>query len=433
MGLTTSSETTATTVPEWYTKYQQDLAAKGAAGLASAQFVGPTDLQNAAFGAAARNVGNYQPGLDAATSTAGRAAGVDITGAAQPFLTAGTQTSGLDAAGNYLTQGSTGADQIVGNYMNPYTQNVVDQIRAANQQNIAQNLSPGLTSGAVGAGQFGSQRGANALAMGVSNANIGALGEQAKALQSGYASALAAAQAQRVNQLNAGQTAGTLQNVANANQIQAGQIASNAASQQGTLYTNAAKLQADLANQQQTQALTDVNTQATMGAQQQTIEQNRQNFGLDTASKAAAIMNNAVIPQTTTKTATGSTLSAIAGLGTLAAGLFTKNASGTAPWDNMSAAMKNAYKGIFGNGAELPGGVTFTGTGPTGFMRGGLPVDMNSYDPTAEIPTYGSITEGGNGGGEDNSNDTITGGSGNDTVDGGNDSVTGGNNDDGLD
>ncbi len=359
MGLTTSSETTATTVPAWYTKYQQDLAAKGSAGLDSAQFIGANDLQTGAWNAAARNVGNYQPGLIAATNTAGRAAGTDITGAAQPFLTAGTQTSGLDAAGNYLTQGATGADQIVGNYMNPYTQNVVDQIRLANQQNIAQNLSPGLTSGAVGAGQFGSQRGANALAMGLSNANIGALGEQSKALQSGYAGALAAAQAQRANQLNAGQTAGTLQNAANANQIQAGQVAANAAGQQGTLYTNAAKLQADLANQTQTQGLTDVNTMATLGAQKQTIDQNEQNFGLDTASKAAAIMNNAVIPQTTTKTATGSTLSAIAGLGTLAAGLFTRNASGTMPWDNLTASAKAAYNTMFGSTPLAPG-VTYT-------------------------------------------------------------------------
>jgi hypothetical protein len=409
MGLTTSSETTATTVPAWYTKYQQDLAAKGSAGLDSAQFIGANDLQTGAWNAAARNVGNYQPGLIAATNTAGRAAGTDITGAAQPFLTAGTQTSGLDAAGNYLTQGSTGADQIVGDYMNPYTQNVVDQIRLANQQNIAQNLSPGLTSGAVGAGQFGSQRGANALAMGVSNANIGALGEQSKALQSGYAGALAAAQAQRANQLNAGQTAGTLQNAANANQIQAGQVAANAAGQQGTLYTNAAKLQADLANQTQTQGLTDVNTMATLGAQKQTIDQNEQNFGLDTASKAAAIMNNAVIPQTTTKTATGSTLSAIAGLGSIAAGLFTRSAgpNGTTPWDSMSAAMKNWWKD---KGVDP----TKANTDPiTGVGTYNDPNDFDSSDTYTYDPNTGNYTA------VDNS--------GNDTVDGGNDSVTGGN------
>ncbi len=425
MGLTTSSETTATTVPDWYTQYQKALATKGSAALdpvLGAKFADATDQQKAAWAAATANVGNYQSGLDDAGLTAGRAAGTDIIGAADPYLTGAAKTSGLTAANDYLTQGSTGADQIVGNYMNPYTQNVVDQIRLANQQNIAQNLSPGLTSGAVGAGQFGSQRGANALAMGLSNANIGALGEQSKALQSGYAGALAAAQAQRANQLAAGLTAGNLQNTANANQIQAGQVAANAAGQQGTLYTNAAKLQADLANQTQTQALTDVNTQATLGAQKQTIEQNKQNFGLDTASKAAAIMNNAVIPQTTTKTATGSTLSAIAGLGTLAAGMFTAGRDGKTPFDNLTDAGKAAWNKTFGEAATASGVTYVPGLGYVNDR--GKAVNPNGTDVLDTSGDFGTTT-GGNGSADVvTGNDTVSGSGGSDTVSG-----SGGNDD----
>ena len=178
--LTQSSATTATTTPTFYTDYLSNLASQGtAAGNAAMSPTGsaawdPNANQTAAFNNVSSNVGNYQPGLATAGNTLGTAAATDITGATSPYLTAGTTTSGLSAANPYLQSGSSSSADLVGNYMNPYTQSVVNQIGAANQQNIAQNLSPGITAGAVGGGQFGSQRGANALSMGISNANIGA-------------------------------------------------------------------------------------------------------------------------------------------------------------------------------------------------------------------------------------------------------------------
>lgn len=186
--------------------------------------------------------GAADPYLNAGTATRGTTAaqsGVSSglqqnTGSqsANPYLASGTSTSGVTQANPYLQAGTQGSEQLIGNYLNPYTKDVISQIGAANQQNIAQNLSPGITSGAVGSGQFGSQRGANALALGISNANIGALSQQTQALQSGYAQALAAAQAQRTNQLNAGSTAGQLQNQFNSNQVNAGQISGNLQAQQ---------------------------------------------------------------------------------------------------------------------------------------------------------------------------------------------------------
>jgi hypothetical protein len=218
--------------------------------------------------------------------------------------------------------------------MNPYTQNVVDQIRLANQQNIQQNLSPGITAGAVGGGQFGSQRGANALALGISNANIGALGQQAAALQSGYAQALAAAQAQRANQLNAGSTAGTLQNQFNTNRVTAGQVAGNAATQQATNQRDVGTAQASLADQTQKQGLADVNALSTLGANEQAVNQARVTAPLDILSKQAGVMSGANIPTTTNTTFNPSTLSSIATLGSTAGGIMQKpvvgkNADGT--------------------------------------------------------------------------------------------------------
>lgn len=349
--LTQSYSTTATTTPQFYTDYLNNVAARGTAGANAAQYVGASPLQQQAFTDVAKNVGNYQPALNAAGRNYGAAASTDITGAANPYLQAGTAISGLSQANPYLQSGTSSAADLVGNYMNPYTQNVVDQIRIANQQNIAQNLSPAITSGAVGAGQFGSQRGANALALGISNANLGALNQQAQALQSGYTQALQAAQQQRANQLNAGQTAGTLQNQFNTNQVTAGQIAGNTAAQEAANRIAAGTGMMNLGTQQQKSGLADVDALSTLGGQQQTIAQNQQLFPLDVAAKQMGVLSNAQIPTTTVQSMTGSPLSAIAGLGGLTAGMFSKNASGTSPaenlWGAIGAPVKDAISGTY--------------------------------------------------------------------------------------
>ena len=349
--LTQSSSTVSTAAPSYYTDYLSNLASKGTAagaGVSPAAW-DPNALQNQAFTGVASNVGNYQPGLTTAGQTFGQAGSTDVTGAANPFLAAGTTTSGLTQANPYLTSGTSSAAPLVADYMNPYTSNVVDQIRLANQQNIQQNLSPGITAGAVGGGQFGSQRGANALALGISNANIGALGKQAEALQAGYTQALTAAQKQRENQLQAGQTAGTLQNQFNTNQVTAGQVAGNMAAQQGQLLRDVGTGQAALANQQQTQGLADVNALATLGGQQQTIAQNKALLPLDVLSKQAALMSGAQLPMTTTSTMTGSPLSAIAGLGALGVGLNTApTAGGITPWQRILSGL-----GMGGGGSSI--------------------------------------------------------------------------------
>ena len=324
--LTQSSATTATTTPQYYTDYITNLANKGTqygvGGANAPQFADATPLQQAAFQGVANQAGTYAPALEAAATSLGKAYNTDITGAVNPYLTSGTSSS---------------AD-LVNNYMNPYTSNVVDKIRLANQQNIQQNLSPGITGGAVGSGQFGSQRGANALALGISNADIGALAQQAAALQSGYSDALKAAQAQR------------------ANQMQAAQMAGNAATQQAQNYRDVGTQAMNFAQQKQTQSLADINAMATLGAQQQQIAQNKQLFPLDVLAKQAGVLSGAQIPTTQTQTMTGSPLSAIAGLGSLATGFLTKNASGTSPWDNLKAAF--ASSGRDANGALLPGWTT---------------------------------------------------------------------------
>jgi len=310
--LTQSSATTATTTPQYYTDYITNLANKGTqygiGGTNQPAFADATPLQQAAFQGVVQNAGNYQPNLAEASNVLNKATTTDITGAANPYLQAGSSSSA----------------SLIPDYMNPYTKNVVDQIRMANQQNIAQNLSPGIVGGAVGSGQFGSQRGANALALGISNADIGALSQQAAALQSGYSDAMKAAQAQR------------------AAQLQAGQMAGNAAQQQAQNYRDIGTQRMNLGQQEQTQSLADINAMATLGAQQQQIAQNKQLFPLDVLAKQAGILSGAQIPTTQTQQMTGSPLSAIAGLGTLGVGLFSQNAQGKSPWDTIKSAFSGA-------------------------------------------------------------------------------------------
>ena len=159
----TTVQKQATATPTFYTDYLNQLAKQGASAAQNAQFVGPTGLQEKAFDLTARNVGSYDPALDAATNLAGQAGSYDAAAAA-------------------------------GRYMNPYTQNVVDALGVEGRRNIEKYLAPGATAAAVGSGQFGSKRGAEVLGQamntGLSNLNLA----QSQALQTGYSQALQASQ-----------------------------------------------------------------------------------------------------------------------------------------------------------------------------------------------------------------------------------------------
>ena len=106
-------------------------------------------------------------------------------------------------------------------------------------------------------------------------------------------------------------------------------MAGNLAAQQGQLYRDVGTGQAALANQRQTQGLADVNALATLGGQQQTIAQNRVLAPLEILGKQASVLSGANIPTTTTTTMRGSPLSMIAGLGSVAGGIFSPTAGTT--------------------------------------------------------------------------------------------------------
>ena len=291
----TTTQSQTTTAPTWYTDYLSNLASQGTAGAANASYIGATPLQEQAFSSTASNVGNYQPALTAATNLANQAGNYDVAKAA-------------------------------GNYMNPYTKNVVDALNTIGQRNINQYLAPGATAAAVGSGQFGPKRGAEVLGQAINTGLQNLNAAQAQALQTGYTQALQAAQNEQANRLAASQQLGTL------------------------------------AGTTQNLGLADVNALDTLGAQQQQIAQNKQLFPLQTASQQAALLRGYTIPTSTSATYTGpipgaysaSPLSQIAGIGSLMAA-----SSGTDLGNAIGAGISGIPWGkIFGSGgsstASLP-------------------------------------------------------------------------------
>lgn len=344
-----SSQTQASSAPSFYTDYLSGLASAGKtqAGITAtgtydpalgAQYIGANDLQNTAFNNVENRAGNYADTLTSAGTTLDSAVGAD---------------SPLTAATTYLANASTDPSKSAAGYMNPYTTGVVNQIGNFGQRNIMQNLAPSATAGAVGSGQYGSKRGAEVLGQTMQNANRDILTAQTGALDKGYQAAMDAALKQ--NQINAqlGSTAGTLTSQGMQNLI-------NAGAQQG-----------QLASTNQALNLGEINALATLGEQKRTLEQNKELFPLSNLSTLSGMLRGYNVPMSTKTTAEMSPLSALAGVGTGAMGLFQGTGSaGTGPslFDNIKKALSLSGAGGSGTTFDLGGGLTI---GADGSITGG--------------------------------------------------------------
>lgn len=240
-----TSSTTENVLPDWYTNYAMDI-------LSNQQAISnqPYTLYNApriaqfapqqqqAFDLTSQAAGAFQPGLQQATQT---------TGSVDPY-------AGLYAAQPYYQQaGQTSASQ-VGQYMNPYTENVVNRIGELGARTLNEQVLPGIRDKFIGGGTYGGSRNAELFGRGVRDAMEGISAAQAQALQSGYQGSLGAASADLTRQGQLGQQIDTGFNTAGQQQLSQGaQLANLAAQQQGLGLTGAGALQA-AGGQQQSQA-----------------------------------------------------------------------------------------------------------------------------------------------------------------------------------
>jgi hypothetical protein len=306
-------------------------------------------------------VANYDP-TKASAGALGSALGKDAMGAANPYLQSAANPT-------YNT---------VGNYMSPYINSVVNAIGTLGQQNILQNVAPQTTAGVVGAGQFGSQRGAQALGQTLNQAALGITGQQAQALNTGYQSAMQQAQQQAQLQQQIGATAGTLTNAQQQNLANIGQIQGNLTSQQQQNLINAASTGGNLASQTGALSWNDVTGLLNAGNVQQQLNQAAQLFPLQVAQQQAQILRGYNVPVSSGRmdTAPGqagqfanSPLTNIAGVASLLASPNWKNISknfsdlfgSSNDYSTTAEAIKNyGYGNVYGpgGGGVIPTDIT---------------------------------------------------------------------------
>jgi hypothetical protein len=232
------TEKTNVTTPDWYTNLATSLSntTQGALNRTAAQGVAAQDpLQQQAYGATAAAANAYQPGLNNATATANQAA------------------QGI----NY--------DQIQ-NYMDPYRNNVVNEMGRLANQNFQRNVLPGMAGQFVGTGALGGQRYANALGQSAADMQSNLTGQQYGALSKAYNDAV------------------------------------NAAKFQSELQNNAAITQGNLATAAQTAGLKGTEAMNTAGMRQQAYQQSLLDYPLTNATNAANVLRGYAVPQSQTWT-----------------------------------------------------------------------------------------------------------------------------------
>lgn len=176
----TLSGQTTTALPDWYTNYAQQilsnaqtLSARPYTTYQGPRIAGFTPEQLAGFGQTKEAATAYKPGLEAATQAASGALSTNPLATAQPYLTQAGQSSVAN----------------IGQYMNPYTEQVVNRIGELGGRTLREQLLPQISSRFIGAGQFGGSRQAEAIGRALRDVSEGTLAEQAKALQAGYTEA----------------------------------------------------------------------------------------------------------------------------------------------------------------------------------------------------------------------------------------------------
>lgn len=211
-GSAVKSTTSQTVLPDWYSNYAMQLLSNQQAIMNRPYETAPmprvaefTPGQQQGFGMTGQAATAYQPALSAATeATKGAMAA----------------PSGLEAAQPYFTQAGQSTVSNIGQYMNPYTEQVVSRIADLGARNLRETIMPEIEGRYVRAGQlgFGPREGAAApsgmltdTARAIRDTQSEILGKQAEALRAGYSEAAGLSAADLARQGQLGQIVGGLQ------------------------------------------------------------------------------------------------------------------------------------------------------------------------------------------------------------------------------
>lgn len=232
------------TAPDYYTDYLEGLA--GETGAAS----------KALNRTAAEGIAGYDP-----LQTKGYGMVESGAGSYKDYLSGAAKTAALPAAGIDTAR--------IGQLMDPYRTNVVDEMARLSQQNIQRNVLPSLKAGFVGSGNLGSQRYAGALGQSLADIQTNLTGQQYGALSKGYSEALKAS----LDELG--------------------------------IQNEAARTQLGMAEKAQQMGLTEAGALTKAGAEQQAYEQAKLDYPLKTALEVAGLMRGLQVPMSETETRTG--------------------------------------------------------------------------------------------------------------------------------
>ena len=319
--------TKQTVLPEWYSNYAKDILANqqvvaarpfqeyvDAAGKVIPRVADFAPDQQAGFQATREGAFTFRPELGTASTKTQDIFGRSAVGAAQPFFGQAAGMSGLTAAEPRLQQGagyvagSTGplgiqmaqpylgaagqsAATTVGQYMNPYTENVVNRIGELGTRSQREQVLPGIEGEMIRAGQFGGTRQAELMGRAIRDATEGISAQQAQALQQGFGQAQQAAQTDLARQAQLASTAGGLGGAQQQALLGAGRGMADIGQTYGAL------------TQAQQQLLTDIGKSSgalTQGQQQLLADIGRstgQLYGQDTQAQLSAASQLANIAQ----------------------------------------------------------------------------------------------------------------------------------------
>jgi hypothetical protein len=229
-----------TEAPGYYTDYLSGLSQAGTSQLGKTpdQLVAPlTALQQQGYAAIPGAATSYQPQLGNAEQTAAQAAGI--------------------------------SSEDISRFMNPYTQNVVEEMQRLSEENVRRNVMPSLKGAFVGRGDLGSRRYAGATGQSLADIQRNLTGQQFGALSAGFnkAADLATSEAQLQNQV--------------------------------------AQTQTRQAQIDQELGLAGAKAMTTAGGEQQAYEQARLESPLKTATAVSKLMQGQQVPMGTLQTFTG--------------------------------------------------------------------------------------------------------------------------------
>lgn len=319
------SSTQQTILPDWYTNYAMDILANQKA-IAARPFQEYVDAsgkviprvadfapdQQAGFEATRQGAFTFRPelgtastktqdvfgrsGLGAAQPYFGQAAGMSGLAAATPGLQQGagyvagsTNALGLQMAQPYLQQAGQSAAQTVGQYMNPYTEQVVNRIGQLGTRTLQEQVLPGIESEMIRAGQFGGTRQAELTGRAIRDAMEGISAQQTAALQEGYGQAQQTAQADLARQAQLASTAGGLGGAQQQALLGAGSQMADIGQTYGALTQAQQQLLADLGKSTGALYNADTSNQLAAAAQLASIAQQRQQQELTGAGALQAV------------------------------------------------------------------------------------------------------------------------------------------------